>query len=105
MLHVVFSKASRLYTQSSDKLIVEIFPEPEEQGKRLRSILEHLISPGQDVGGDSRLLIPSNKDVVTAEQQVGDQVSKHTNYSWPIVSSQKRAYMSQICCISHSQCQ
>ena len=61
--------------QSSDKLIVEIFPEPEQQDDRVRSILEHLISPGQDVGGDSRLLIPSNKNVVTAEEQIAGQVS------------------------------
>ena len=62
--------------QSSDKLLVEIFPEPEQESERVRTILEHLISPGQDVGGDSRLLIPTNKNVVTAEKQIGGQVSQ-----------------------------
>ena len=66
--------------QSSDKLIVEIFPEPEQQEDRVRSILEHLISPGQDVGGDSRLLIPSDKNVVTAEDQIAGQVSASYDY-------------------------
>ena len=63
------------YVQSSDKLVVEIFPEPEQQDDRVRSILERLVSPGNDVGGDSRLLIPSDKNVVTAEEQIGSQVS------------------------------
>lgn len=67
-------KTSSGYAQSSDKLIVEIFPEPEQQSERVRTILEHLISPGQEVGGDSRLLIPSNQNVVTAEEQIGGQV-------------------------------
>lgn len=62
--------------QSSDKLLVEIFPEPEQESERVITILEHLISPGQDVGGDSRLLIPTNKNVVTAEEQIGGQVGR-----------------------------
>ena len=60
--------------QSSDKLVVEIFPESEQQTGRVRSILEHLISPGQEVGGDSRLLIPSNKNVITADEVINGQV-------------------------------
>ena len=61
--------------QSSDKLVVEIFPEPQEETDRLREILQHAVSPGQEVGGDSRLLTPSNKDIVTAQEQVGGQVT------------------------------
>ena len=64
--------------------MVEIFPEPEQQQERTRSILEHLISPGQEVGGDSRLLIPSDKNVVTAEEQIRGQVRKSNrlHISW-----------------------
>lgn len=73
--HITFGKATCLCMQSSDKLVVEIFPEPQNQDDQVRSILEHLISPGQEVGGDSRLLIPSNNNVVTAEEEIGGQVS------------------------------
>ncbi|KAL3137046.1 hypothetical protein ABBQ32_006631 [Trebouxia sp. C0010 RCD-2024] len=65
---------------SSDKLIVEIFPEPEQQSERVRAILEHLISPGQEVGGDSRLLIPSNQNVVTAEEQIAGQTYMYMRF-------------------------
>lgn len=58
---------------SSDKLVVEVFPEPEQVDQLVPDILQHLISPGQEVGGDSRLIIPSNKNVVTASEDVGGQ--------------------------------
>lgn len=62
--------------QSSDKLVVEVFPEPEQVDQLVPDILQHLISPGQEVGGDSRLIVPSNKNVVTASEDVGGQVVK-----------------------------
>ncbi|DBB13650.1 TPA: hypothetical protein ACH3X3_000672 [Trebouxia sp. C0006] len=58
---------------SSDKLVVEVFPKPEEESQLVPDILQHLISPGQEVGGDSRLVIPSNKNVVTASEDIGGQ--------------------------------
>ncbi|KAL0018424.1 hypothetical protein WJX77_002671 [Trebouxia sp. C0004] len=58
---------------SSDKLVVEVFPLPEEDSQLVPDILQHLISPGQEVGGDSRLVIPSNKNVVTASEDIGGQ--------------------------------
>ena len=55
--------------------MVEVFPKPEEESQLVPDILQHLISPGQEVGGDSRLIIPSNKNVVTASEDIGGQVA------------------------------
>ena len=60
--------------QSSDKLVVEIFPKPEQDGQLLPEVLQHLISPGQEIGGDSRLLVPSDNQVVTQRQNLNGQV-------------------------------
>lgn len=58
---------------SSDKLVVEVFPKPEQDQQLIPDILQHLISPGQEVGGDSRLLIPADKSVVTESEEINGQ--------------------------------
>jgi len=70
----VESLATLLLLQSSDKLVVEVFPQLEQNDQLVPNILQHLISPGQEVGGDSRLIIPSNKNVVTDSENIGGQV-------------------------------
>ena len=63
--------------QSSDKLVVEVFPKPEQDDKLLPEVIQHLISPGQEIGGDSRLLLPSDKQVATESENIGGQVCFH----------------------------
>lgn len=58
---------------SSDKLVVEVFPQPEQDDKLLPEVIQHLISPGQEIGGDSRLLLPSDKQVATESENIGGQ--------------------------------
>ena len=62
--------------------MIEVFPKPEEESQLVPDILQHLISPGQEVGGDSRLVIPSNKNVVTASEDIGGQVANACGYAY-----------------------
>ena len=62
---------------SSDKLAVELFSEPENPAQLISEVLQHLVSPGSGgVGGDSRLALPAGRDLKTDTSTIAGQVQK-----------------------------
>ena len=62
---------------SSDKLAVEMFSEPENPAQLISEVVQHLVSPGSGgVGGDSRLALPSGRDLKTETSTIAGQVQK-----------------------------
>ena len=61
---------------------MEVFPKPEQDEKLLPEVIQHLISPGQEIGGDSRLLLPSDKQVITESENIGGQVISASSACW-----------------------
>ena len=62
---------------SSDKLAVELFSEPENPAQLINEVVQHLVSPGSGgVGGDSRLALPSGRDLKTDTSTIAGQVQE-----------------------------
>ena len=75
---------------SSDKLAVELFSEPDNPAQLISEVVQHLVSPGSGgVGGDSRLALPSGRDLKTETSTIAGQVQK----MWTIVRA-------PLCCVA-----
>jgi len=60
--------------QTSDKAVLEIFPGSGLRDEELvGEVVAHIVSPGQDVGGDARLIMPDQRRIKSEAGEIGGE--------------------------------
>ncbi|KAK9816416.1 hypothetical protein WJX72_000023 [[Myrmecia] bisecta] len=77
---------------TADKAALEIFPAPAEGSTEalVAEVVQRLTAPGQDVGGNSRLELPSMQRVKTETKMLGDQA--YTYITFPSNTTTRSGY-------------
>ena len=67
LMHVVLG-------QSGDRAVLEMFRDKETEGLD-QQLVAHFVNPGEEIGGDSRLMSPPSSRIRTRTKAIGSQAS------------------------------
>jgi hypothetical protein len=60
--------------QTADKAVLEIFPKPGDSREEVLEVVRRAVSPGAEVGGDARLILPDERRIKTEVADIDGQV-------------------------------
>jgi hypothetical protein len=61
-------------TQTADKAVVEVFPEPASSREVVAEVVRRAVSPASEIGGDARLIMPDERRIKAESAQIGSTV-------------------------------
>lgn len=60
--------------QTADKAVLEVFQKPDDSREEVQEVVRRAVSPGADVGGDARLMLPDERRIKTRYVDIDGQV-------------------------------